>query len=256
MSTASTTALSSNYAAAPFGATVTLTASVSGSGGTPTGTVTFTDGTSTLGTASLSGGVATFPTSTLAVGIHAAVVATYGGDGTFAGSASASFKQVITRSTFWTLDALDRMAAGTLNPATASLKVMLVGATYATYRPTALHTLVDPGVSDSTSPKYCELDATNYARGFGAAGRKAVTITKTKDTGDVRIEFVAASDKWIALGGATNDTAKGALIIEEGTSDADSKIIAFISFGSPISTDGHDLSLNWDTVNGQLQMVP
>src|SRR5205085_1810660 len=47
--------------------------------GTPTGTVTFKDGATTLGTGTLSGGSATFSTSTLSVASHS-VTAVYGGD--------------------------------------------------------------------------------------------------------------------------------------------------------------------------------
>src|SRR5262245_4506732 len=55
-----------------FGQIVTFTATVTPqfAGSTPTGTVAFLDGTSTLGTATLSGGMATFTTSSLAVGTH------------------------------------------------------------------------------------------------------------------------------------------------------------------------------------------
>ena len=55
---------------ASFGQTVTLRATLTGSYGTPTGTVTFLDGGQNLGMATLSGGVATFTTSTFAVGTH------------------------------------------------------------------------------------------------------------------------------------------------------------------------------------------
>ncbi|HZP46923.1 MAG TPA: choice-of-anchor tandem repeat GloVer-containing protein [Vicinamibacterales bacterium] len=68
---------------------ITLTATVSASGGgTPTGNVTFSDGSTTLGTATLSGGTAFITTSFSAAGVHA-IVATYAGGATFAGSASA-----------------------------------------------------------------------------------------------------------------------------------------------------------------------
>jgi hypothetical protein len=63
--------------------TATITADAPGSG-TPTGTVTFLDGTTTLGTGALSGGNATFSTSSLSVGTHT-ITATYGGDTNFTG---------------------------------------------------------------------------------------------------------------------------------------------------------------------------
>ena len=48
--------------------------------GSPTGTVTFLDGSTSLGTGTVTGGVATFTTSSLAIGAHV-ITASYGGDG-------------------------------------------------------------------------------------------------------------------------------------------------------------------------------
>jgi hypothetical protein len=67
---------------------VTFTATVKGTGGTPTGTVTFLDGAKTLGTATLSLGKASLVLKSLREGIHG-ITAVYGGSATFAGSASA-----------------------------------------------------------------------------------------------------------------------------------------------------------------------
>ena len=61
--------------------TATLSASIAGSG-TPSGTVTFKNGSATLGTVTLSGGKAVFSTASLARGAHA-ITATYNGSGTF-----------------------------------------------------------------------------------------------------------------------------------------------------------------------------
>jgi hypothetical protein len=58
---------------------VTLTATLSSNGGTPTGTVTFMDGATAIGTGNLANGVASITTSTLAVGTHT-ITAVYGGD--------------------------------------------------------------------------------------------------------------------------------------------------------------------------------
>lgn len=75
--------------------TATVTAQQGFSKTTPTGTVSFFDGTQSLGSSSLnSAGVATFSTSTLAVGMHS-ITATYGGDSSFAPSTSAVLSQVV-----------------------------------------------------------------------------------------------------------------------------------------------------------------
>jgi len=74
---------------AMVGASVTLSAAVSGTGGTPTGTVTFKDGATTLSTVTLASGTASYSTNTLAAGAHS-ITATYSGDSTFAAATSAA----------------------------------------------------------------------------------------------------------------------------------------------------------------------
>jgi len=96
-STTTHVSLSSSLNPSQFGQAVTFTASVTpGSGtGTPGGNVQFLDGTTSLGSAALSGGSAPFTTTSLAVGSHA-IVAQYGGDGSFQAS-SGSMGQVVNR---------------------------------------------------------------------------------------------------------------------------------------------------------------
>ena len=86
-----TTQLASSANPAVFGHPVTFTATVtavaSGSG-TPTGTVSFSDGSNMIGRGTLNGaGQATFTTSSLFVGSHN-IVTRYAGDGKFNGSQS------------------------------------------------------------------------------------------------------------------------------------------------------------------------
>jgi hypothetical protein len=76
-------------ATAVVGASVTLVTTVSGTGGTPTGTVTFKNGTTTIGTATLASGAASISTSSLALGAHSITVA-YSGDMTYASATSAA----------------------------------------------------------------------------------------------------------------------------------------------------------------------
>ena len=90
------TALTSSLNPALYAQAVTLTAKVSASGGTPTGSVSFRDGNSRLGSTSLSSGVATLRVSTLAPGLHA-ITAAYTGDGHFAGSTSSSLSQLVQK---------------------------------------------------------------------------------------------------------------------------------------------------------------
>nr|WP_028161670.1 Ig-like domain repeat protein [Bradyrhizobium elkanii] len=80
------------------GQAVTFTATVTGTSGTPTGTVTFMDGTTTLGTGPLVGGLATLTTSALTSGTHA-ITAVYGGDATNTSSTSSVLSQAVTQGT-------------------------------------------------------------------------------------------------------------------------------------------------------------
>ena len=80
-----------------FGQSVTFTATVTPSApgaGTPTGTVSFFDGTTSFGTGTLAGGVATFTTSSLSVASHP-VTAVYEGDTDFTTSTSTAFSQTV-----------------------------------------------------------------------------------------------------------------------------------------------------------------
>lgn len=72
---------------------VTFTATVTGSGGTPGGSVSFLDGITSLGApVTLSGGHASLSTTTLSAGTHS-IYAVYNGDTTFGASTSAAFQQ-------------------------------------------------------------------------------------------------------------------------------------------------------------------
>ncbi len=83
----STTSLNSSLNPSIFGQTVTFDATVSGGAGTPTGTVTFTEGATThCSLVSLNGsGQATCSISSLTAGTHT-IAATYSGDGNYNGS--------------------------------------------------------------------------------------------------------------------------------------------------------------------------
>ncbi len=74
---------------AAVGASVTLSVVVAGTPGTPTGTVTFKDGATTLSTATLASGAASYSTPTLAAGPHSITVS-YSGDSIFGTATSAA----------------------------------------------------------------------------------------------------------------------------------------------------------------------
>jgi large repetitive protein len=95
----STTVLSSGTPSA-FGQSITFVASVTPIfQATPTGTVTFKNGSTTLGTQSLVSGAATLINSTLPVGTHT-ITAVYNGDPLNLSSTSPSMPQVVTHALY------------------------------------------------------------------------------------------------------------------------------------------------------------
>ena len=91
------TTLNSTVNPTVFAQLATFTATVSAlapGSGTPTGTVSFYDGSTLLGTGTLNGGIATFTTASLSVSSHA-IKAVYGGDTNFKTSTSAILTQVV-----------------------------------------------------------------------------------------------------------------------------------------------------------------
>jgi hypothetical protein len=93
---ATITTLASSPNPSNFGQTVSFTASVTpqSGNGTPTGTVSFYDGTTNIGSSPLNGGFATLRTATLPAGTQS-MTATYNGDAHFAPSTSPVVNQVV-----------------------------------------------------------------------------------------------------------------------------------------------------------------
>lgn len=126
---------------------------------------------------------------------------------------------------------------------------MLVGSEY-TYDPD--HDFIAAG--GANDPDDAEIDATNYTRGFGGAGRKAATVTFAEQDGNNRAVIKIADLTWTELGGAFNDTVEGAILIKEGTNDADSSLVAY--FDLPTTpTNGSDFGLNFDDTDGNIRFT-
>jgi MYXO-CTERM domain-containing protein len=113
---AATVALKAAPSPATYGGAVTLTATLTGANGTPTGTIAFTDGVTALGNGTLSAsGVATLSVPKLAAGTHT-LGAAYSGDTTYAtgtGTASLVVNKAATTTTL----------ASSLNPSTTGAAV-------------------------------------------------------------------------------------------------------------------------------------
>ena len=90
--------LSSSETSGAYGASVTLTATLTGAGVSPTGTVTFLHGGTTLGTGTLGGGVATLTTTALPVGFDF-VTASYAGDTNYLTATSSAVRITVNKAT-------------------------------------------------------------------------------------------------------------------------------------------------------------
>jgi hypothetical protein len=98
-----TTALASSPNPSGSGQPVKFTATVSSpSGGTPTGSVVFKNGATTLATKTLSGGIASYATTALPLGSNS-ITAVYGGSSSYGGSTSTPVIQVVLKATMTTL---------------------------------------------------------------------------------------------------------------------------------------------------------
>jgi sugar lactone lactonase YvrE len=117
-----TTTLSSSLNPAPFGASVTFTAIVSGSAGSPGGQVSFFDGPTLLGNATLASGSATYSTSTLAVGSHN-IAAAYAGSTGYGPSTSNSVVEAISAVDFSISASPATLSVYTGEPATFTVTI-------------------------------------------------------------------------------------------------------------------------------------
>jgi hypothetical protein len=90
-----TAVVASSLSPSNYGVSITFTATVTGPNATPTGTITFLDGATTIGTGTLDAtGKATMPISSLVVGNHSITVQ-YGGDSNFNAVTSSPITQTV-----------------------------------------------------------------------------------------------------------------------------------------------------------------
>jgi len=171
----STTTLTSSANPSLFGQTVTFSATVAAASpgsGTPTGTVTFKDGTTTVGTATLSSGSASYATSSLSTSTHSITVS-YGGDGNFNSSTSSTLTQTVNKATptiTWSNPA--NIAYGTALNSTQLNATASVAGTL-TYSP-ASGSVRHAGNGQSLTVSFVPTDTTDYNN-----ASKSVTINVT-----------------------------------------------------------------------------
>ncbi len=138
--------------------------------------------------------------------------------------------------------AMNAIAAGTLPMNVATYKVMLLNAAQTANK-------ADQFVSTHLSG--AEIGSggavTNYTRGYGGSGRKAVSLSLSTVTTNPVGVIISANIVWSALGGAVNDTIVGAALVKEITNDAASLCIAYWDISPSVTTNGSDFTI---TVSG------
>jgi ELWxxDGT repeat protein len=215
---------------AVFGQVVSFTVNVSAlqpGKGTPTGTVTFTDGATTIGSISLSGGRATFTTSSLGRGAHA-ISASYAGDSSFLASAYSNFGEVVQR------DATTTTVAASANPAVVGQPLTLTAQVQAgspgSGKPTGTVTFKDITTVLGTGTLNAVGQAT-FTTSSLTVGTHALTATYAGDN-----NFISSVSPIIA------EVVKASANLAVGKSTPQSSSWGAASIGSLRSTPGHGLS--------------
>jgi hypothetical protein len=161
--TTTTTVLAPSATQVPIGAALTISATVQGSGGIPTGTVTFYDGGTSLSPEIVNNaGVATYTTSSLSLGFHS-ITARYSGDSNYTTSTSSLV----------TIAVVAIAPQLSVSPTSGILGVTAFVKTDTGFTPYGLitHTATLPGGSLSVLQTYAGEDGTySYSRTYSTAG--------------------------------------------------------------------------------------
>jgi fibronectin type 3 domain-containing protein len=179
---ATTVALSSSGATSVYEQAVTFTATVSSAGlgsGTPTGTITFYNGSVALGTATVSGGVAQFTTSALAVGAHT-IKATYGGSADFAASAKALAQTVKKDST-----SVVASAGGAVLDEAVTLTATVARLSPGSGTPTGTVTFKDTTTGKTLGTATLSNGTATLSATFTTSGTHKITVMYSADSDDL-----------------------------------------------------------------------
>jgi uncharacterized repeat protein (TIGR03803 family) len=164
------TLLASGLNPSTYGQTVSLIATVSSAGPTPTGTVTFKNGSKSFGGASLNSGVAQITISTLPAGTFT-ITAIYGGDAPNAKSTSPSLTQVVNQATSTTT------LASLTNPSkTGQVVKVTATVTSPTTKPTGTVTFMDGSTVLGTKSVPMATGKAVYSTSTLSAGSHNITV--------------------------------------------------------------------------------
>jgi hypothetical protein len=213
----STTTLTSSANPSVFGQSVTFTATVAATApgsGTPTGTVTFNDGASTIGTGTLSGGVATLTTSSLALGSHT-ITAVYTGDTDFAGSTGSltSNSQVVNQAS--TSAAVSSSANPSVHGQAVTFTATVAALAPSSGVPSGTVTFKDGASVLPGSPVTLDITGTASLTAALSAGAHSITVVYNGDanygvsTGSLPTQTVNPADTTSSVTSSANPSSFG-----------------------------------------------
>ncbi len=153
---------------------VTFTATVAGAHTTPTGTVEFFNGATSLGTETLSGGSASVTTSTLVTSAHT-ITATYSGDDTYRPGTSAGLPHTVNKAATATAASANTALAQVGETVTVTTTVSSGAGT-----PTGQVRFTATGQIDVTKPLAAGQATQTYT--WAAGGAKIITVEYLGDT--------------------------------------------------------------------------
>ena len=221
---ATRTTVESSSPTSVFGQPVTFTATVSvqaPGAGSPSGTVTFTDGSTVLGTApvdSSTGEVASITTAVLTVGQHA-VVATYDGDDSFLGSTGSAPQKVNRAQTSLVVDS-------SVNPAQSGQSV----------RFTATVSPVAPGAGVPSGTVRFTVNGANLGGPVELSGGQATSSAfASLSPGTYKIEATYAGDARFVGSTGTLDQGAGQNVTKGDTSMTLASDAPSSAYGQPVT---------------------
>jgi hypothetical protein len=187
------TTLTSSLNPSVYGQTVIFTAAVTASSGTPTGSVVFTDtSTSTpVGSATLVSGTASISVSSLVAGAHS-IAATYEGSATFASSTSSPSVQTVGAANTSTV------LASTPNPAGSGQIVTLTATVASQYGGATTGTVTFFSGSQTLGTASLSGSQATLGTSFSAAGTYPITTHYNGDNNNLGSTSATLSQKIIA----------------------------------------------------------
>ncbi|MGA8428558.1 MAG: Ig-like domain repeat protein [Candidatus Sulfotelmatobacter sp.] len=188
-----TVALASSDTTALAKSAVTFTATVASSAGTPTGTVSFMDGTTSLGSSSLAQGIATFTTSSLAAGAHT-ITAQYAGSSNFSALTSSAVTETVDD--FSLNVATTSAASASVTPGGMATYALVIGPTTGTTFPAAVTLSVGGLPSGATAT----LTPKTLAAGAGATKVSLTVQVPSQTAGLLQRSIIALQLSPMMLG--------------------------------------------------------